>query len=229
MRYGEGVVSVLDILLPKFCVGCQTEGSWLCEACQGSVGCSIPISCPDCEEVTEEGRYCSAHRGGHLLEGMVWLDRMDNRVIREAIHTLKYGGVRELGNRLGRLLAIRLHNWPVVRETVIVPIPLHRSRQQERGFNQAELIAAELPGYKKERLLVRYRIRPPQAGLSRDERLLNAQAVYGVPMTVLPRLQGKTVLLVDDVSTTGATFEAAAAVLKRAGAAEIWGAVIAKG
>lgn len=194
-----------------------------------TLGPDAPAGCPDCSTLGVGGRYCVEHADSHVLQGMIWVDQMSHRVLREAVHVLKYSGVQELGSVLGGLLSRRLQNYPQLAEAVIVPIPLHRRRQQERGFNQAELIAAELSGYKKERLLVRYRSSLPQASLGREERWLNAQAVYGVPVSSRERLVGRVVLLVDDVSTTGATFEAAAAVLKRAGAKEVWGAIIAKG
>jgi ComF family protein len=105
----------------------------------------------------------------------------------------------------------------------VVPVPLSRRRRRERGFNQAELISkavareARLP--LENAILRRTKDRPPQTGLTRGDRIRNVRSVYGASLP--PSLRGERLLLVDDVLTTGATAEAAARALLRAGAGAV--------
>jgi len=108
---------------------------------------------------------------------------------------------------------------------VIVPVPLHRWRLLQRRFNQAALLAAEVSRLTRvpcdPLLLRRTRATPRQVGLARSERARNMVGVFAVAGDHEARLAGRRVVLVDDVITTGATVEAAARVLKRAGAARV--------
>jgi len=149
----------------------------------------------------------------------------------EAVLLLKYEQVTRLGGWFAaRLAEIVLREPDVWRADVVVPVPLHRDRQRERGYNQAELIARPLAkrlGLKLEsRLLVRTRPRPPQLVLSRSEHWKSVRGAYatreGLPVDNL------RVLLVDDVLTTGATLDACARTLKKAGAAAVLGLTVAR-
>lgn len=205
---------VLDWLMPRWCLGCQVEGTWLCDGCI---------------ELLRQERLGHVYEGDGDLSGIVAALPFHSGVLREVIHTLKYDGVTELAVPLGLLLAESLELQFQFNGAVVVPVPLHPSRQAERGYNQAELIARQLSNYKDERLLIRYRARPPQAKLDREARQANISGVFGVPVSAVPTIKDCTILLVDDVATTGSTLKEAAGVLVRAGAASVWGAVIAKG
>lgn len=153
--------------------------------------------------------------------------------LRTAILRMKFQGRERLGLKLGGLLAARWH-W--VEENLdsesplLVPVPLHVSRQKERGFNQAELLAAGLrrelekrrerqPIRPETRAVRRTRVTIPQTGLSLRQRHENVRGVFSV---VAPdRLSGREAVLVDDVMTTGATVSACAGALKRAGARKV--------
>jgi ComF family protein len=150
--------------------------------------------------------------------------------LRKAILLLKFQRRENLADRLGALLA---RAWQALREPdsgVVVPVPLHPSRRRQRGSNQAELLARGLMRKlrKKEGLhglqfeadcLRRMRATRPQVGLSVRARRENVRGVFSVrrPQDVCDR----TVVLIDDVMTTGATLSACAAVLKRAGATRV--------
>ena len=111
----------------------------------------------------------------------------------------------------------------------LVPIPLTRERLGERGFNQAERIAHALSSSKtRSDLLQRVRATPDQHALGRVERLANLRSAFAMDPQHAPALAGSTVLLVDDVMTTGATLHTAAQVLRRAGAAHVNALVIAR-
>ncbi len=151
--------------------------------------------------------------------------------MRELVHSLKYRRNREVAVLFAGMLASHLATMHIVfsKDTALVPIPLHRARERIRGFNQSFLIAKML-GEKigievVPDALQKIRKTMPQISLSREERLENLRDTFAVrnPLSVV----GKTVVLVDDVKTTGATLEEAGRVLKQAGAKQIWAITVA--
>jgi ComF family protein len=137
--------------------------------------------------------------------------------LREMVHLLKYGGVRTLASPMGAFLTGALPRNQ--RFDLIVPMPMHWMRRWQRGFNQAELLAAEVSkrtGIRLASPVRRVRSTSPQAGLSRARRRENMSGAFAVARRA--DVNGKRILLVDDVLTTGATASACAGVLKRAGA-----------
>jgi ComF family protein len=140
--------------------------------------------------------------------------------LRRSIHLLKYGGIQALARPLGRLLVSAVPRDD--RFDVVVPMPLHWSRRWKRGFNQSELLArivARRLGAPLSAALRRKRATPPQAGLTNAQRRKNVAGAFEVGKRHL--IANKHVLLIDDVLTTGATVNAAAAALKRAGARRV--------
>ena len=140
--------------------------------------------------------------------------------LRKLIHLFKYGGIRTLARPLGSLLASTLASGE--RFDVVVPMPLHWWRRWRRGFNQAELLAREVArrcGVEVVGAVRRARATSPQAGLSNSRRRENVAGAFQVPRP--ERVRGLCVALVDDVLTTGATANACAAALKRAGARRV--------
>lgn len=157
--------------------------------------------------------------------------------LRELIHLLKFAGVRPAANVLGRMLAeaiTGLHPESRVEDMAVVPVPLHRTKLRQRGFNQAELIArtaVKLYGAPNRlRLcagtLERKRETPSQTGLTRHQRRLNLRGAFAVAQP--EGVKGREVLLVDDVYTTGATVSECARVLRHAGATKVWVATVAR-
>jgi ComF family protein len=164
--------------------------------------------------------------------------------LRDVLHALKYEGRRSVAPRLARMMAA--HGADVLRDAdFVVPVPLHRRRQRERGFNQAEDLARGL-GLPLLHALTRARATPPQVGLAAAERQRNVENAFalraggrllnlpkwpprwdggpeGPPIlrTEGPPILRKVIVLVDDVATTGATLEACARVLKNGGAADV--------
>jgi ComF family protein len=140
--------------------------------------------------------------------------------LRQLIHEFKYSGVSPLAGKLGPLLSRAL---PRERKfDVIVPLPLHWSKRLERGFNQSELLATVLSrrtGIPVVQGLRRRRKTAPQAGLTRAQRRSNVAGAFEARDR--ERINGRHVLLIDDVLTTGATASVCAAVLKRAGAKRV--------
>jgi len=144
--------------------------------------------------------------------------------LRDVVHALKYDKRRSVAVRLAAMMAAEGGDV-LTGADLVVPVPLHRRRQRERGFNQAEELARHLP-VRMRRALKRVRATHPQIDLPADERRDNVRGAFGLRRSVIGRsegrpLQGYTIVLVDDVATTGATLEACARVLKSAGAADI--------
>ncbi len=154
--------------------------------------------------------------------------------LRELIHLLKYTRVRPAAGVLGRMLAEAIGSLAIAPEAelALVPVPLHAVKQRQRGFNQSELIARAALKCTPRHLslcttaLVRQRATESQTGLTRHQRRENMRGAFRVLHPEL--VDGRDVVLVDDVFTTGTTVSECARVLKRAGAARIWVATVAR-
>jgi len=219
----------LDLLFPRWCIGCGREGDFLCPSCLKSLPRIKPPLCPRCGRPQSRAILCSSCAGWRAkIDGIRSPFRFDG-VIRQAIHELKYRNLRAVAGLFARLLNDYLIANPVPGE-VVVAVPLHPKRLRERGYNQSLLIARELAKFSKRPLiedcLIRQRHSPPQARTATaSERRRNVANVFSCRDR---RLKGKAVLLVDDVSTSGATLDACAWALKKAGATTVWGLVLAR-
>lgn len=146
--------------------------------------------------------------------------------LQNIVHAMKYGRQPWLAGQLGKALADHLLNTTDYQPDAVVPIPLHRVRFLERGYNQALEIARPVAAaYNVGCLpdtLMRRRPTHTQTTLSRDQRLANVKDAFVVSGTAIPN----RILLIDDVATTGATLEAAAAALKSAGVATVTAATV---
>ncbi|MGH2593716.1 MAG: ComF family protein, partial [Anaerolineae bacterium] len=134
---------IIDFIFPPHCGGCQTLGSWWCDACQASVRGVTPPTCAQCGRPSVPSGLCADCRASPLtIESIRSMALFDGR-LRQAIHTFKYRRVAALADPLGDALARFWLQSPVLAD-VIVPVPLHPDRQRERGYNQAALLAHRL-------------------------------------------------------------------------------------
>lgn len=150
--------------------------------------------------------------------------------IRDCLHGLKYEGRDHLAGPLGRILIDCVRGWdPLLEAEIVLPVPLHWWRAWRRDYNQAELLARPVAAHYRWRLepraMVRTRSTPTQTGLDRIARRKNLQDAFRVVR--LDGVRGRTVVLLDDVITTGATLGAAAVALRSAGAARVYGLAVA--
>lgn len=222
----------LDLLFPRTCLGCGTEGAWLCPACGRRLPALATLTCLVCGRRRPDGRTCTNCRKRFRCAGLVASFPYADPLGRELIHELKYHRVRELAGILAERLAGTIRHlapW-LASESALVPVPLHKSRERERGFNQAELIATALGerlGVPMVKTLRRTRATRSQIELNdpdlRHENVADAFAL-APNAPALP----KRVLLVDDVATTGATLSECARVLRQTGIREVWGVVVAR-
>lgn len=160
--------------------------------------------------------------------------------VERAVHAIKFGGRAKCASVLGAECAAR---WSVLGlkkdTTTITAIPLSKKRERERGFNQAECIAralSERSGLSYQRLLQRKKLTKAQAKLSAEERQKNVEDAFqiaptprgrGIPIPRNLELSGKTIILIDDVVTTGATLNEAARMLKVSGAGRVIAVTVA--
>ena len=189
----------------------------------------MPPLCPRCGRPQSSGVLCPSCVSWQAeIDGIRSPFRFDG-VMRQAIYQLKYRNLRALAVPLAKLLQDYLTTSHVPGEA-LVPVPLHQKRLRQRGYNQSCLLAQELGKLVNlpviDDCLVRLRHTPPQARTSTvDERRSNAAGAFTCRDH---RLQDKQVLLVDDVSTSGATLNACAAAIKATGASSVWGLALAR-
>ncbi len=161
-----------------------------------------------------------------------------SETLRSLLHLLKYEGLQPIARRLGALLAAQVALIPDLPPSMlVVPVPLYKARRRERGFNQSLLLAQvvcramrrlrpEWHGEIAAEMLLRERETKSQAELTPAQRRRNLRGVFSVPKS--ERLRGRDVLLIDDIYTTGATARASSQALKKAGAARVWVATVAR-
>ena len=212
---------ILNLLFPVTCVHCHAqvqERKWggACPECWSSL---IPLEPPFCIKCGEpapaiEGLCGLCIKGEHIFD-FARSALLFTRSLREIIHHLKYSDRVSLAKPLGDILKQCLDREAFTGDLVI-PVPLHRSRERERGFNQAELIAAQLGLPVSKRILKRRKNTPSQTGLSRNERKRNLASAF----EVMNEVKG-TVIVIDDVYTTGSTMNEIARTLKRSGAERV--------
>ncbi|SRR6266446_2617196 len=226
------IQSMLDILFPPRCVGCQKSGHVLCPSCISQIPPLTPPVCQRCSTPFTVGGICKQcqYRPPNL-SGLRAVS-IYQEPLRACIHALKYDGNTRLAEPLGQLLAQAYLNYGMQTDAVI-PVPLHSERQQQRGYNHAYLLAAAcsnhigIPLYND--ILVRHRATSAQVGLNSGNRRQNVAGAFLCTSAFATHvLYGRTILIIDDVYTTGATLEACAAPLFAAGARAVWGLVLAR-
>ncbi|MFT3766723.1 MAG: phosphoribosyltransferase family protein [Minicystis sp.] len=207
------VIWLADVLAPPACAACDARvrrRAVFCAAC-------VPAVLPAAPEPASGGAppvIAFALFGG---------------AVAEALRRLKYAGRSDLAGPLGHL-ARRAARAAHLDVDVVIPVPLHPARLAERGYNQAALLATEvareLAVPTSALALARTRHTPQQARLDRAARLGNVTGAFRVRLPA--QVRGRRVLLVDDVSTTGATLSACATALRDAGAAAVTALVVAR-
>lgn len=245
---------LFDLVFPRNCIGCGAEGDWICRECLKTIDVIRQPFCSECRKPTEIGEFCENCHPRFALDGIFICANFGEGVLKEAIHHFKYNYIFNIGEILGKIMAGKLKNTRsliscsritekqeleddnILRFDLVIPVPLHKKRFRERGFNQSEILAREIHRSLGRGLinqaptigLERIKYTVPQAELDREQRLENLKDVF-VWSGKSDLLVNKNILLVDDVTTTGTTLEECAKVLKINGAKSVWGIVLAKG
>ena len=205
-------LAALKLIYPTraVCVGCGSQAGfareWLCEECRVALAKRWVGAAPPPKHSGIDGAAYAYLYGGPA-GGMV--------------RSLKYHGARRLAEPMGRAMADALERIQPTGAEMIVPVPMHPKRLRQRGFNHAALLAGEVAARADLPVadaLVRVRNTPQQARLSDAQRLDN----MGGAIALNARVEGRRVLLVDDVCTTGATAAACAKALRDGGAAAVY-------
>jgi ComF family protein len=212
---------LLDLALPAVCPGCGAEGPPLCASCGPALESRLGLP-PGAPLGLAEGPP-------YPLVQLEWCAPFSG-VVRRALHALKYTGERRLAKPLGEAVAARWQEAGAGGE-VLVPVPVHASRRRERGYDQAELIAAAAAatlGLPWCAAVVRHRATIPQYRLDRRRRAANVDDAFLVRPDLGGAVAGRWMVLVDDVVTTGATLTSVAAALLAAGAVAVGAITVAR-
>jgi ComF family protein len=224
--------SLLDFVLPRECVGCEGEGTWVCQSCTGLVRTPSDFRCPFCTAKTPRGRTCDTHRNA-ALESCLPCGFYHDPILQGMIRRLKYGFTEELSTPLATLAARMAQKFRTLLppKALVIPIPLSKTKFRQRGFNQtlpiATAVALTLGFPLLPNALIRVKNSLPQARLQDAARRTNMADAFVVSES--ETIKQRNILLIDDVATTGTTLEAAARPLKNAGATSISALVLARG
>ncbi len=210
-------MGIVDLLFPKVCIGCGREGEYVCAECQNKLIKPEEI-CPMCTRSSLDGFTHPRCRGkfgiDRLLVGMPY-----QGLVQKCLKKVKYKSNWDIVECL--YILCRFEDFL---ETDATYVPMWKKKEQERGFNQAEIVAKLVARGNQIKLLERCRETKPMFGLSKPERQKNIENVFRFVGEASP----EKVLLVDDVWTTGATMRECAKVLKQNGVKIVWGLTIAR-
>lgn len=201
----------LNFLFPHQCLGCGKNNELLCKECLEKIGWPSLI---------KDGNIFSASDYG-------------DETMKKAVWTLKYKKAKILAEPIAELIHRRIWNKMETKNPILIPVPLSKKRMRERGFNQSELIARHLSDKIKNigcltNVLYKIKETPTQVSVkNRKERLGNLKNCFTVKNPEL--IKDKNIILIDDVSTTGATLKEASKILKQAGAKKVIAIVAARG
>jgi len=232
----------LELVYPARCHICQAfltggEGGGI-HFCDGCLNSMVKITSPLCHVCGTpfESRAEVDHLCGECMKKRPYFDVLAAPYLYEggimdAIHHVKYHGKTYIAESLGGLLApFARERFGETRGLLMMPVPLHPRRLRERGFNQSLVLARAIGPELETRLdyisLRRTKYTQPQTGLKRNERGRNVRGAFGFAGG--SDLKGKTVILVDDVATTGNTLNECARVLKKAGCERVYCLALAR-
>jgi competence protein ComFC len=223
----RSIWNALDLFFPPACGGCGKMGSRWCMDCQQDVKILRGILCEVCGLPLDRAGICDTCHGDrpHFLVLRAWA--VFENPVQTALHKLKYRRDMSMGDSLAfhMLSFVQGLSWPI---DVIVPIPLGKQRLKERGYNQVGMIAKPLAmalkvKYAPKELMRRKETRT-QVGLTKAERRENVHDAFQAGMGV----REKTVLVMDDVSTTGSTLSSSAKALYSSGAKDVYALTVAR-
>jgi len=234
---------ILDILFPPICLNCKgglTRNEYLCDTCYNSIRLNTSLFCPVCRlRLAENKKIC-----GHTKYLLGAAGNYNDMAIRNLIHYFKYNSFENLTPILGEILLKYIknclpagrHDKLKIENFVIVPIPLHRVKERQRGFNQSKLLAEYIAqkisapqNLKIVDALKRIKNTKPQAQCKNNEsRTENIKDCFKIKDLAIESIKNKNILLIDDVFTTGSTINEAVKILKQNGCRKIIALVVAK-
>lgn len=215
---------ILDVITPYDCLSCGQEGHVVCDWCYPHAFPRLPDRCFSCKAVSRSSAVCSTCKKATVLQN-VWAITAYDSVAKSLIRTMKIDCARQPCQIIARALHEEAPYLDVT--TIVTAVPSSRSRVRERGFAHAEMIAKKF-AHMRHLAYTQYVDRvgkQKQAGANRQQRLQQIAGAYEVDR---PIAKGSNILLIDDVTTTGATLTEVAKILKKAGAKSVSAVVFAQ-
>lgn len=232
----------LELVFPRHCLGCnifmpEATSGYVCGKCSRDIPIKKEFSCAFCMAPVTLGATCPFCRRDYYLDRLLVTANYENRLVEEMVKKLKYEFIKTLAPNIAEVMArfwlknisgnIRLKKWP----PLIIPVPLYPARERWRGFNQSAEISSklgEILGWPvAKNVIEKEKNTLPQTEVAdQNSRIRNVVGAFSChqPETI----SNQTVLLVDDVSTTGSTLNDCARSLKSSGAEEVVGFVFAR-
>lgn len=221
-------MGIVDWIYPRLCAGCGAEGEYLCPSCAVALH-TPPAICPVCCTPSNQGwthaRCTSPYGIDRLLVGLPY-----HGPVQKLLKHVKYKSSWDIISSLATLSIRHFTIEGLPEDTVVTSVPMHIWKERERGFNQAAIFGSLLSEYlilPYADVLVRIRETTPMFGLTKKERGINVRGAFTIRDDGAD-VGGRTLLLVDDVWTTGATLRECTKVLKRRGAASVWALSLAR-
>lgn len=235
MKIGKTLIkSILDIIMPKTCIGCKKKETFLCEDCFSLIEIN-PYRycfCDHPQRLFNEQESCSKCKGGYLNK-IYSASYYEDGIIKKLISEAKYHfQIKKLCAPLSILILthLKLINFEFTTNMILIPIPLYKTREKWRGFNQSKeiikIITNQLNIPYSFDNLIKTKNTKNQAKLRKTERLNNLKECF----TVLNKeiIKNKIILLIDDLYTTGSTMEECAKTLKENGAKYVYGITVSR-
>jgi len=234
---------LLELFFPSFCLGCNKEGTYLCEDCKSTLEISEYNYClcnqnPIRIQLSQNKNGKCEKCADKKLSGLYFaLPYKEKSLTRKLIHHFKYEPyfMKALAKNLSGILiehfVLSKNNSNQIWENAVpIPVPLDKRKLKDRGYNQAEELAKELSKTINipiaNNILIKNQPTRSQMKLKKEEREKNVKGVFTIKNH--EQIRGKKVFLVDDVYTTGSTMEECARILKEAGVKQVWGITIAR-
>lgn len=202
-----------NILFPKFCINCQREGEYLCQDCFSLI------------DIAEKHNYIPKGNLDNLYSPASY----NNFIIRKLIHQFKHQYIKEIAKPLSDIILTHFIHLEIspnkFKDFVLVPVPLYKKKLKQRGFNPSEEIAkclSEPLNLPIANILTKIKETPNQTELSIEQRRNNLRDAF---TCIEPNMN---ILLIDDFLSTGTTMEQCAQTLKKSGANQVWGIVVAR-
>ena len=224
---------ILKTLFPKRCFGCdiivKEDEDFLCSACFSKIRLHQTLFCPVCRARLAENKRICHKNSGYFLGAAA---QYEEGLVKKIIWRLKYEKKPAAAQPLGKILAIYLQSLKLTtKDYLIIPVPLHPKKEHQRGFNQSLLIAKIISKNFNWELssdcLLKIENTPPQMEIKDwEQRQENIAGSFTVAKPEL--IAGKNILLIDDVVTSGSTFNESVKILKAAGARKIIAVAVAK-
>lgn len=229
----------LNIFFPWQCFNCKKEVSHsypLCKKCQTSIPINYSFICPVCKKrianFSKSCCFCKTH-----INALGVVSFYENPILKKSIHLFKYQRIIFMQEPLGCLMIKFLKETYFLSKinksnVLLIPIPLHKRKKKQRGFNQSELLAKTVASHFSlnfyPEILLRIKNNPPQVKINNfSDRKKNSENIFQISNPNI--IKNKWVILIDDVYTSGATMQEAAKILKKNGAKKVIGLVLARG